>query len=91
MNPSTAHSISSEEQSVIVSELKNSGALQNFKSILSYILLEAANAEVQDLSVRDDLPSEHLASALHKCGIFSQACGMLDQAEVSRCISIAYL
>ena len=62
--------------------LQSYGALDQFKSSLSYFLLEAANAEVQELSLRADLPVEYLASAIHKCGIFAQAVGVYDVAEV---------
>jgi len=82
VNPGTARCSTPEEHSLIISELRSKGVLQNFKCILSYILLEAANAEVQELSQRDDIPLEYLASALHKCGVFAQACEMFDQAEV---------
>ncbi len=44
--------------------------------------MEAAHAEVQGLSRRAELPADHLATALHKCGVFAQAFGILEQAEV---------
>ena len=69
-----------------MAELEARGALKDFKAILCLVLLQAASAEVQELAARDDLPVEYLASALHKCGVFSQAVGVLDHAEVGRCV-----
>ena len=67
-----------------MAELEARGALKDFKAILCLLLLQAASAEVQELAARDDIPVEYLASALHKCGVFSQAVGVREQAEVCR-------
>ena len=83
VDPATALSAKPAEHSVIMAELRTQGALRDFKTILCCVLLEAANAEVQELSLRDDIPAEYMANALHKCGVFSQAMRLLDHAEVS--------
>jgi hypothetical protein len=45
-------------------------------------LLEAANAEVQDLSSRPGVRPEFFVHALHQCAIYAKACGVIDEGKV---------
>ncbi|GAX77387.1 hypothetical protein CEUSTIGMA_g4833.t1 [Chlamydomonas eustigma] len=74
--------ISKEELIATVADVRKEGGLTDFRAHLCLALLEATNAEVQDLSQHKEFRLEHLASALHKCGVFAQACGLLEQSEL---------
>ena len=83
VNPREANCLSDAEKEAVVKDLESSGALNDFQNILCRLLYDASMAEVAQMRKAPDVAQAHLASALHKSGIFALGCELLDASEVS--------
>ena len=83
VDPCEANCLSESEREAVVKDLESAGALNDFQNILCRLLYDASMAEVAHMREVPDVAQAHLASALHKAGIFALGCELLDAAEVS--------
>ena len=83
VNPHEANCLSDSEKEAVIQDLESAGALNDFQNILCRLLYDASMAEVAHMRELPDVPQAHLASALHKAGIFALGCELLDASEVS--------
>ncbi|KAG1659434.1 hypothetical protein FOA52_001105 [Chlamydomonas sp. UWO 241] len=85
LKPRAAKAPDAEHVGAIVDELRREGgAEEDLHAVLAQVLLQAANAEAQDLAssgLQDQATMAYLASALHKCAVFASACGVQGAAE----------
>lgn len=84
VNPREANCLIESEKEAVIKDLESSGALNDFQNILCRLLYDASMAEVAHMREVPGVAQAHLASALHKAGIFALGCELLDASEVSR-------